>query len=734
MGSWGMRLRALGASALVLCLAGCPRSEPGTAGGGPETGPAEPAVAEAQPGELEPDRADLPGIRERGTLRILLFGRGDRLLPRSGDPAFQDEEMAIAFARSLGLEPVLYRVESQEVLIPELIAGRGDLVAAQLTVTPERAQTVAFSRGRRTVDEVLVGPKGSELTELDQLQGLSVHVRPTSSYAATLARVEREEEIDVEVVAADSDRTTLELILDVAEGRIPWTVADRNILAAVTEFEDRVEGALTLAEDRELAWAVRRDAEQLLAAVDRFVQERALTRHSRSPYAADLDEIRERGVLRVLTRNNAINYFLYRGQQFGFEYELMELFAERLDVRLQVVVVPRRDRLIPWLLEGRGDVIAASLTDTEARQAKVRFSEPYLYARQILVRRAGADGPDRLEELAGRTVHVRKSSSFHDDLVRLRQSGIELEIAIVDESVETEELIDRVAEGEIELTVADSHILDVELAYGEGVEAAFEIPAEPRTAAVDAPSGDAGPDGGAEGEDAAPVRIAFATRPGDEQLGERLDEFVESTYRGLRYNIARKRYFENPRRFRTGRYQATSKTGQISPYDELIRRHARRYQLDWRLMAAQAFVESRFDPDAESWVGAKGLFQVMPRTGRSMGFTKLEVPAQGIHAGIKYMHRLVQRFDVDIPLEQRLHFALAAYNAGLGHVHDARRLARQLGKDPDRWFDHVEVAMLKLSEPKYARSARHGFCRGGQPVAYIRHIQEKYEAYVKATD
>lgn len=738
----------VGLGFICAVVGGCPPTSRTSAGpvGSEGASDAEAApVAEAEPATVAPDPVDLDGIRARGELRILLFGGASSILPRSGDPTLQDEAMAVAFARHLGLAPLVLRVEQQSDLVPALLEGRGDIIAAQLSVTPDRVDQVAFSRGRISVDEVLVAssPSTGEPASLEELDGLDVHVRPSSSYAETLADLERESEIDINVIDADPSKTTIELLLDVAEGRIPRTVADDNILAAVQEFESGVEGGLVLAEGRELAWAVRPDAPKLRSAVDRYVLERALTQHSRKTYTADLDQIVERGVLRVLTRNNAISYFLYRGEQFGFEYELLKLLAEELDVRLQMVVVPSRDQLIPWLLEGRGDVIAAGLTDTEARTARVRFSRPYLFATQQLVRKADADGPRSLGDLAGRTVHVRASSAFHPDLVRLKEAGLDFEIVQVDEDVETEELIDQVARGDIELTVADSHVLDVEEAYGEGVVAAFEIPADaPATraalAALEVTETEAGTvdDAGSPepDEDRGPVEIAFATRPDDEALADRLDAFIEARYRQLRYNILRKRYFENPRRFRRGRYAATGKTGQISPYDGLIRKYARKYQFDWRLMAAQAYVESRFDPNATSWVGAKGLFQVMPRTGRSLGFTDLEDPAVGTHAGIKYMSRMVQRFEGSIPLEQRVHFALAAYNAGLGHVHDARRLARQLGLDPDVWFDNVERAMLKLSEPKYARQARHGYCRGRQPVAYVRHIQEKYEAYVKVAD
>jgi hypothetical protein len=129
-------------------------------------------------------------------------------------------------------------------------------------------------------------------------------------------------------------------------------------------------------------------------------------------------------------------------------------------------------------------------------------------------------------------------------------------------------------------------------------------------------------------------------------------------------------------------------------------------------------------------VGARGLMQLMPRTAKAMGVKNASDPALNILGGIKYLDWLRDRFDADLPLSERIWFTLAAYNAGAGHVHDARRLARQLGYDPNRWFDHTEKAMLLLSKKKYARKARFGYVNGREPVNYVRDIRRRFEAYV----
>jgi membrane-bound lytic murein transglycosylase F len=402
------------------------------------------------------------------------------------------------------------------------------------------------------------------------------------------------------------------------------------------------------------------------------------------------------------------------------------MLAEALGVRLEMVVAPSRDELIPWLLEGRGDLVAASLTVTPSRAQRVIFSRPYLYVDEVVVgpaprgQDAGVGVPTSLAELAGRAIHVRRSSSYYDTLAASAQElGVSIEL--LPEDLETQEILAMVADGEIPLTVADSHILQVERAYRDDLEPLWTLPSM-RAAAEALPARV-----GLEGE----TSIAFAMRPDATELARAVDAFVESLAADDTYHVALARYFDGRRSVAARRLYRPTEDGRISRFDPLIRRYAAQYGLDWRLMAALAWRESRFDAGATSWVGALGLFQVMPRTGRALGFTNLRDPEQSTHAGIMYFHGLLARLDPRIPFEERLLFALAGYNAGIGHVGDARRLAARKGLDPNRWFDNVERAMLLLSQPRYHRQARHGYVRGHEPVTHVREIYEQYESFVQ---
>ncbi len=215
-----------------------------------------------------------------------------------------------------------------------------------------------------------------------------------------------------------------------------------------------------------------------------------------------------------------------------------------------------------------------------------------------------------------------------------------------------------------------------------------------------------------------------------------VNEFIDREYRGLFYNVIYERYFRtNEGSARTGR-SAPRTVGELSPYDAIVRRYAEQYGFDWRLIVAVMYQESRFDPQAQSFAGARGLMQVLPRTAEQLGFEDelAHDPESSIHAGIRYLAWVRDRFDDELPVRDRMWFTLAAYNAGFGHINDARRIAAEEDLNPNRWFGNVERAMLLLSRPQYAQNARFGYCRCAGPVNYVREILNRYNAYLESTE
>jgi len=653
---------------------------------------------------------DLREILERGTLRVLVPTLPEDDLQRAGAPDVEDREMALAFAARLGLGCEFLSVDSRSEILERLERGYGDVVTAQLTVTPERDERLRFTRPTSVVDEWLVGRRGKPdlPRNVEALAGMEIHVRRSSSFAETLRDLSRARGIGIRMVFVDEALDTETIAYEVSRGERPLTVVDSNLLASIETYNPDLEPLLVLARGRELAWVVRNEAQELAAALDAFIIERQLTDHRDDDRTTgDLDSIRARGSLRVITLNNPVHYFLYRGRQMGFDYEIAGLAARKLGVRLELVVPPSRDLVFDWLLEGRGDIIAATLTATPERRGILAFSRPYLFVEELVVRKARAG--ERLasvHELRGRSIHAWKSSSHYRTLQRWRPAVGPFTIEPIPEDMEYEEILDRVASGEYPLAVVDSLVLEAELPHRDDVEAAFSLSAGQRQP------------------------IAFALRPGNPRLQEFLDGFVSEIVGSLELNDARDRYFRKSRGLDRARARSTAGGGRLSPYDEILKKHSKRYGLDWRLMAAQAYQESLFDPDAESWAGARGVFQLLPSTGLELGFEDLSDPDSGIHAGVRYMHQILERLEPRVALKHRLRFALAAYNAGFGHLQDARRLAAEQGLDPDKWFGHTEKAMLLLGQPRYYQRARHGYVRGSETVRYVSEIQNRYDHYV----
>lgn len=661
-----------------------------------------PAAADA-PAYL--DKGDLTELKKHGTLRFLVRSLGERL-QREGDPGLAEQKLAKRFAEKLEMRAVFIEHEELEDMFKALEAGEGDIIAASLAITPERAARAAFSRPIRTVkQQVVVKADDASVTKLEDLDGKEVTVRASSSYAAALKK-QQEKLKNLKIKDAAETDDTYALIQAVGRGEAKITVADNDILEDAMQVEKGVKAAFTLTDKDPIAWALRKENPELKNRLDAFLIEGALTAFKDKTYKADLKGIKEKDVLRVLTRNTSTSYFVYRGEQLGFEYELMQNLTKELDVRLEIVVPPTRKALAQYLTEGRGDIVAAGLTITDERKKDFDFGAPYNFVSELLVVPATDTKTQGLADLKGVKIAVRKSSSYYTSLEKLKaQHGFEIEA--VDENMETEEILDGVANGKYRATVADSNIVEVELTYAQRVRSAGPI-GEPRP-------------------------VGWMVRKDQPELKAALDAHVKKTYKGMFYNMMVNKYFKNQKQMKTAA-SANDKdlAGKISLYDDIAKKYAKQYSFDWRLVLAQMYQESHFDPAAKSWVGALGLMQVMPKTAKDLKIDNVVDPDQGVHAGVKLMDRYAKMFtSPDVKEKDRIRFALAAYNCGPGHIIDARRVAADLKLNPNKWFGNVEKAMLLLSKPEYAKKARHGYCRCEEPVKYVSEIQTRYDSYSK---
>ena len=657
-----------------------------------------------------PFQGDFMEILAQGKLRILLTRDNSKAayLPRKRSPLAEQQRIAEEFALSHGLIPELVLVDNFSQLIPALLAGKGDIIISNLAINPDRLEIMAFSVPLDHVfEQVLVAKGDKSIQRVRDLNGKSVMVNRDSTFWHALNWLKENRYPDIEIVEI-ADRVQTEEVLDnVAEGEVDATILDSNLVEIYLGYRDDLRVATNFSSKRDIAWGIRKNAPQLVSEINRYLQLEHMAEDRNKRYLDDFSAIKKRRVLKVLLRNNAASYFLYRGELMGFEYELAREFAEYHGLRLEVVVPPSYRELTTWLLEGRADM-AMGFIEPNRRQRSlgIDFSNPYHYARQHIVVQA-KDPASSLEDLDYRTLFVRHHSSYWDRLSGLQKEGARFSLRATRDNVETEQLIQMVARGKYKATLADEHLLDIELAKGVEVRSAYAL------------------------EDVAEHAIALRKR--NPELKKALNEFIKRVYKGEFYNVTYRKYFKSPssvQRLARGRV-VDAPSGNISPYDDLVRKYADRYGFDWRLVTAQMYQESKFDPKAKSHVGAKGLMQLMPRTAKAMGVKNTSDPAHSIKGGIKYLDWLRDRFDSKLPISERLWFTLASYNAGSGHVHDARRLARQLGYDPNKWFGHTEQAMLKLSKKEYARKARFGYVNGREPVNYVREIRQRFEAYVE---
>jgi membrane-bound lytic murein transglycosylase F len=416
--------------------------------------------------------------------------------------------------------------------------------------------------------------------------------------------------------------------------------------------------------------------------------------------APSLEQIRKRGHIVLITQNSANTYYIYREEPHGFEYELAKEFARELGVDLKVVV-PGWIEMFDMLAGGKGDLIAAGVTILPSRQKLVDFSAPYMEVHQeIIVHRNNRDIRTE-EDLSGRTVQVRAGTSYQKRMSEIKEKGVDLEIVAIPD-IPTEELIEKVAEGEIEVTVADSNIALLNRRYYPGIRIAFPVSEK--------------------------QSLGWAVRKGNETLLEEINRFLSRAMEDGTYQRIYDHYYDNrvilgP--VDIGNFEEKIRT-RFPRYEEMIRRESEAQGFDWRLIAAMIYQESHFNPRARSYTGVRGLMQVTLATAAEMGIENRMDPEDSIRAGVRYLANLRDRFEKLGDEREKILFALASYNVGYGHVRDAQKLAARKGLAIDTWSSLKKVLPL-LSRPEYYRELPHGYARGNEPVRYVQHILTYYD-------
>ncbi len=430
----------------------------------------------------------------------------------------------------------------------------------------------------------------------------------------------------------------------------------------------------------------------------------------RKKSGAILNQIKENKTLRVVVDYNSTNYFVYRARPMGFQYELLKRLAADLDVKLEIVISNNLQETFSGVNEGRYDLIAKNLTVTKKRSRMVNFTHPLQQTHQVLVQR-NVDNEGQLIrnqlDLAGKTIYVQKNTSYYRRLVNLSEEiGKDIDIR-QDTIYGVEQLVALVAKGEIDYTVCDENVAMVNRTYYPNLDIATPISFS--------------------------QNIAWAVRKGSKEWLKYLNNWIEDFVKSPEYEYIYFKYFLSPRTKRRVNSEFHSIAGgKISDFDQLIQEKTKDTPWDWRLVSSIIYVESGFELDISSWVGAVGLMQIMPETAEFFKIDDLLDPSQNIDGGIRILNWLDEYFTPVItdPAE-RIHFVLASYNVGLGHVKDAQRLAKKYGKDPNIWKDNVDFYLLNKSSEKYYKDevVRWGYCRGEEPYEYVRKVLDNFHHY-----
>lgn len=425
----------------------------------------------------------------------------------------------------------------------------------------------------------------------------------------------------------------------------------------------------------------------------------------------DLQQIKDSGELVILTTYSSTSYFIYRGQDMGFQYELSEQFAKSLGVKLRIKVVNSVHELIKKLLAGEGDLIAYHIPITKEWKDSLSYCGEEVITHQVIVQRRSRRKVKALKdvtELVGKDVYV-KPGKYYTRMVNLNKElggGIRIH-KVNNDSTSVEDLITQVAQGKIDYAVADNDVAKLNRTYYPNLDVKLSVSFD--------------------------QRASWAVRRDCPELAKAATLWHKENMTSPAYTASMKRYFEISKAVPHSPILSL-REGKISHFDKLFKKYAKGIHWDWRLLASLAYTESNFDTTAVSWAGAKGLMQLMPITAHAMGVPtgREQSPEESIKAAVKYIAITNNSFK-DVPEEERLKFVLAAYNSGLGHIQDAQALAQKYGKDKYIWSNNVEKFILLKSHEEYFTDpvCKNGYFRGIETYNFVRDIMGRYNYYKK---
>ncbi len=436
-----------------------------------------------------------------------------------------------------------------------------------------------------------------------------------------------------------------------------------------------------------------------------------------------LMQVKARGYLRIATLISPTIYVPDKNHPHGLEYDLVSRFAAMLDLPVRFIVVKSIDDAYALVAHNQADFAAAGLVVNPEREAEFRYGPSYLSVRRQLIYRAGSNRPDGLQDLGNATLAVEAGSSSQNWLLQQTQPHSLLTPPSAD-SGQTEDIpdsryairvqvepnglstLEALEQGKVDYAIVLSHQALLGQKMSDKIRVATDL----------------GP----------PVSFAWAfSRLADRSLYHEAIRFFNTLRENgeLRTLIDRHyAQFEQLDR-KLAQNFLDDVENRINPYLSAFKAAGKKYQIDWRLLAAMAYQESKWQPNAESSKGAYGIMQITPPTAQSIGLNNPSNPTENIMAAAKYLDQLRDQVNDNAPEPDRTYLAMAAYNIGIGHLNDAIALTRQQGGNPDRWRD-VRPRLLQLSDPAVYRKLKAGYARGAETVQYVENIRALHDLLI----
>ncbi len=415
-----------------------------------------------------------------------------------------------------------------------------------------------------------------------------------------------------------------------------------------------------------------------------------------------LERIKLRKALNVVLLNGPTTYYIGTEGAQGFEYDLLKSYADYLGVKLNITIASTVKEAIEFSKRPYIDITSASLAKTPKRQQNFNFGPSYFEVQEQLICQRGMIGkgkfPRGVEELAGLTITVGEGTSYSETIKRLQEDGFDIN-ATLDSKLSTEELLERVSTKEIECTIADSNIYALNQRYYPHIAPAFVISEREQLAWLLAPNSK---------KLEADMYSWFNSFNQSGKLAQLKDHYYSYSVFFNYYN--NKMFYKRVK-------------SRLPKYKKIFVKYGDKYNIPWTLLAAQSYQESHWNPKAKSFTGVRGLMMLTRRTSKLLGVKNRLDPAQSIKGGTRHLNQMLKNVPEGVEDEDRLKFALAAYNIGMGHIKDAQRLTKQMGLNQNIWSD-LKKALPLLSQKIYYKTLKYGYARGSEPVRYVDSIYD----------